>query len=534
MYNDYQTHVNECDECITKGICSVNPTLNSIQEIILLYLKELSFYLLKLKDFGVTNDNIRDKFLAVMSNIVSNAEYNQNQFYKMVSELHEDIEQSKILYENFCQKNQMDIETVKTYFKKTKKFELTDAIKKGEKYFLKKAQNFTAIQKDIFDIMLFLTKSVGIKMLEAKQLDIDFDEAYYATLSMFNAMNFANFTENAAQEEIKKYIMIYYDIVREVFHKHISLYGKMKQVEVPFSTEKGKAILVSGTDITKLEAVLNAVQNTKIMVYTHGLEFLMAHCHEKFQKHPNLKGHFGKSMDSSLIDFAAFPGSILMTKTSLQSIEYLYRGRLYTFDEIPPKGVVKLTVGNLEPLIKSALDAKGFSKDTYKPSVKAGFNIEDVREKTEKVIEKIINKEIKNLYFIGILNFENTHKSYFEKFCQNSTKEDYFISLSFKNKTNDNFLNFDSFGDYSLFYFILNILKKRFDIKKLNITVFLTKCDKHTIANLIYLREIGIKHIFMCKCPSSLINPALINNLQKLYNIDEFSDPLRDYEITKL
>lgn len=534
MYNEYQTHTNECDECMTKGICSVNPTLNSIQEIILLYLKELSFYLLKLKDFGVTNDNIRNKILIVMSNIVSNAEYNQNQFYKMVSGLHEDIEQSKILYENFCQKHQVDIETVKTYFKKTKKFELTDAIKKGEKYFLKKAQNFTPIQKDIFDIMVFLTKSVGIKMLEAKQLDVNFDEAYYSTLSMFNTMNFTNFTEESALEEIRKYIMTYYNIIRKVFYKHIELYGKMEQVEVSFSSHKGKAILVSGTDLTKLEAVLNAVKNTGIMVYTHGLEFLMAHCHEKLRKHPNLKGHFGKSMDSSLIDFAAFPGSILMTKASLQSIEYLYRGRLYTFDEIPPKGVVKLSTDNLEPLIKSALDSKGFSKDTYKPPVIAGFDFEDIREKMGKIMEKIINKEIKNLYFVGILNFENTHKNYFENFCQNLSKEDYLISLSFKHKTNSNLLNFDSFGDYSLFYYSLKILREKFDIKELNITVFLTKCDKHTIANLIYLREIGIKNIFMCKCPSSLINPALINTLQKLYNISELSDPLRDYETTKL
>ncbi len=43
MHNDYQMMQNESDECLTKRICSVSPALSSVQEIILLYIKNFRF-----------------------------------------------------------------------------------------------------------------------------------------------------------------------------------------------------------------------------------------------------------------------------------------------------------------------------------------------------------------------------------------------------------------------------------------------------------------------------------------------------------
>lgn len=532
MYNEFQVNaIPEHEEYIPKGICSVNPTLNSLQEIVLLHLKELSFYLLKLKEFGVTNDKIKEFFIDTMLSLISNIDYNQEQFHEIISKLDNFIGESKILYKNFCEKNNMDIESLKTYFKHSNEFSLSTAIRKGEKYFLKKTHSFTQTQKDLFDIMLFLVKSTCIKLSELQKLGKDNEEAYYAILKMLNAMNYNEFDEEQAKNEIKEFIHAYYDIVVEVFHRQVELYGNLTPTKVSFSSVPGKAILVSGSDLNKLDRILKVVEGTKIDVYTHGVDMLMAHAFPRFQSDSNLKGHFGSGIDSSLIDFAEFPGAILMTKVTLQKAEYLYRGRLFTLDPIAAPGVVKIKDYNFEPLIKSALDAKGFTTGKQKEPVLVGFNEDEVIKKIDFIIEKMLSGEIKHLYIVGLLNFPNSNKQYFMKFFELLPKDCFAISLCCP-INRDNIYHPNAFYDYSLIYKILKHIKQNIPLDEAKMTIFLTKCDKHTIANLLYLKELGIKNIYMCKCPTSLINPLLMQTLQDIFVIKELSDPKIDLDTT--
>ena len=521
----------ESDECLTRGICTVNSTLTSLQEVILLHLKELAFYVLKLKEFGTTNDSLRDAIVEILFNLVTNAEYNQEQFHKLIFNLHQNIAQSKIIYEKTCLEKNIDIDSVKIYFKYSKNFDLTEAIRKGEKYFLKKSSSFTGRQKDLFDIMLFLVKSVCIKMVESQRLEENYDDAYYAVLSMLSEMNLNKFTEENAKKEIEKFTQTYYDIIRKVFHAQINLYGDVTPTEVSFSTTPGKAILVSGSDYKKLEKVLKAVENTDISVYTHGMEMLMAHSFPKLHTHSHLKGHYGSGLDSSLIDFASFPGAILMTKGTLQKVEYLYRGRLFTHDPIAPMGVIKLDINNFEPLVKSAHEASGFTRITKKPTVKVGFSKEEIKNKIYEIADKLIKGEIKHLYIVGLLNIPHPNKDYFERFFKLLPKDCYAISMN-STIPAENIFYIDSFCDYSLIYQILKLIQDKKPLKELNISAFITKCDKHTISNLLYLKSNGIKNVYMCKCPPSLVNPALMGTLQEMFEIKEISDPQKDIEDT--
>lgn len=531
MYNEYQTMPHETNECLTKGLCSVSPTLSSLQEVILLYIKELAFYLVRLKDFGVTNEPIKELIVYAFFNIVTNAEYNQEQFQDVMSKLDYNIGQSKVLYESFCEKNNVTPETLKTYFKHNKRFSLSDAIKRGEKYFLKKTQTATVEQKNIFDIMLFLVKSMSIKFVEISRLGKNYDDAYYSTLSLLCAMNFTDFSIEKAKEEIKKFIYSYYGLVRDVFRAQVEAFGRPTLVEVSFSTEIGKAILVSGSDYKKLENILIATKGKDIGVYTHGIEMLMAHAFPKLREYPNLKGHYGAGFDSSIIDFSTFPGAIIMTKGTLQRIEYLCRGRLFTLDPIAPLGVVRIKDDDYQPLINSALGSKGFTKTIPRAPMKVGFQKETLYKKVDEIIDKMISKEIKHLYIIGLLNVPVSNEQYFEKFFELLPKDCFAISLSVK-KTADNVLHIDSFYDYSLVYKIIKRIEAKIPINEANMSIFLTRCDKHTISNLLYFKEIGIKNVYVTKCPSNLINPVLFSALLESFDIREFSDAAKDIKDT--
>lgn len=523
----------ECDECFHKGVCSVNPNLSSIFEVILLYLKELSFYLLKLRDFGIANEKVKETIIYALFNIITNAEYNQEQFHNLISTLYDYIYQSKFLYEKACLERNIEIESHKSYFKYSKNFDLTDAIRKGEKYFLKKSTSLTQRQKDLYDIAIFLVKSLSLKIIDLQRLGKEDENAYYTILSLLNIVNPGEeFSEEKTKQQIEKTIEIYHKLVENVFLTQAELYGEMTPVDVSFSTTPGKAILISGSDLKKLELVLKAVEKTEINVYTHGLEMLMAHSFPKLRSHPNLKGHFGFGLESSLIDFASFPGAILMTKATLQRVEYLYRGRLFTLDPIAPSGVVAIKDLDFAPLVKSALDAKGFTHTSHKPPMKVGFSEKEINQRINDIMSKVINKEIRHLYIIGLLNSPNlSYKEYFEKFFDLMPKDCYALAMCCP-ITRTNVFHLDSFYDYSMLHKILKEIARLKPINEIDMSIFLTKCDKHTISNLLYLKHLGIKNVYMCKCPPTLISPTLVKTLQEMFEIKELTDPKKNLDET--
>lgn len=531
MYNEFRTIFTESDECLTKGICSVNPTLSSLHEIILLYLIGISFYLTKLENVEISNrTQIKDAILYSLFTIITNADYTQDMFQTIIVRLYDYIIQLKAVYEKICYEENIEPKPLKTYFKYSKKFDLTDAIRKGEKYFIKKTQSLSQRQKDLYDIAVFICKSIGIKLIELKKLGKNHEESYNSILILLDSISPGHFSEKLIKQEIENAIEVYYDLARQVFFTQIELYGEMSLTDVSFSTETGKAILVSGFDFKQLELVLNAVEGTDISVYTHGLEMLMAHSFSKLHSHKNLKGHFGTSLESSLIDFASFPGPILMTKGTLQRIDYLFRGRLFTLDPIAPMGVVRLKDDNLDLLIKAANESRGFTHSQIKPSLKVGFNEKELFNVMDMIINKIKKGEIKNLYFIGLSNAPNfSYKEYFSKFFEFLPENSFVISLGFPvNK--ENVFHLDSFYDYTLMYKCIKKLRENFPIEDLNLNMFLTKCDKHTISNLLYLKHLKIKNIYMCKCPPTLISPSIITTLQEVFGVKEFSDPKKDIE----
>lgn len=531
MYNEFRIIFEESDECLTKGICATNPSLSSLHEIILLYLIGLSFYYTKIEESKIVNsEEIKNALLYSLFTIITNADYNQELFQNITEKLYDYIIQLRLLYEKSCLEQNIEIQTLKTYFKYSKGFNLTDAIRKGEKYFIKKTQSLSPRQKDLYDVAIFICKSIGIKLIEFKKLGKNHEQSYCTILSLLNNLSPGNFAEENIIKEINNAIDVYYDLARINFFTQIELYGDLNLTEVSFSTEEGKAILVSGFDFKQLEMVLNAVEGTDINVYTHGLEMLMAHAFPKLHSHPNLKGHFGTSLESSLIDFASFPGPILMTKCTLQRIDYLFRGRLFTLDPVAPMGITRLKDNNLEPLIKSAQESKGFLNAQTKPFLKVGFNDKDLFKLVENLIEKIKKQEIKHIYFVGLSNAPNfAYKEYFTKFFEHLPKDSFVFSLGYPlNK--ENIFHLESYYDYTLMYKCIRRLRENFSLNDLNLHMFLTKCDKHTISNLLYLKHIGIKDVYMCKCHPTLISPSLVTTLQEVFGVKEFSDPKKDIE----
>ena len=174
--------------------------------------------------------------------------------------------------------------------------------------------------------------------------------------------------------QIEKLAVNDIELLKLINSVQIENYGEIGQSEVSYSTRPHKAIMVSGSNLCDFASVLEQTKDEDVDVYTNG-NLLVAHLFPHFKEYKNLQGHFGNGITTTILDFATFPGAILLTKNEVQNIEYLYRGRLFTTDEISPKGVSKIENNDFSPLIESAKQAKGFAKGQKRDSEIIGYDL---------------------------------------------------------------------------------------------------------------------------------------------------------------
>ena len=522
----------EFDECTLKAICATSPTLSAVQEVILLHLKELAFYLLELNKMGACNEVLKHCLMDALSIIVINSDLNQKEYKELIFSLEKHITQVKLVYKEECEKCQKNPHFIKTHFRHNKDFNLSNGIKNGEKYIKERIAAMSVEQKNLFDIMLMILKSTYIRAFELLSLGEDPKEACMAVLTMLNSMNFIDTPAEKIKIQLEENATVFYDILTRLKDKKEEIYGKMSLSEVSFSSKPStKAIMVVGCNIKELELVLQATEGRGIDVYTHGLDMLMAHSFPKFREYKHLVGHFGQWCDNALLDMVMFPGAILMTRHAVQKTEYIYRGRLFTTDLVAPRGVIRIIDHDFEPLIQAALAAKGFKKGQQRPSRNVGFSKEALSQKVNEVMDKMEKGEIKHLYVVGLLNFENEHKDYFESFFKLVPKDCFIFSFAHE-KNGKNVTHLDSIYDYTLLCTLLEELSKRKPLSEIKMSLFLTSCNRHTIATIFGLKKLGVNDIYMSKCQPNLANPLLIECMKTNFAVKEFFDPKADVKDT--
>lgn len=514
------------DECISKGICANAPSLTFLHETLIYYLQDLSYYLLKLKELGITNEKIKENVIEIISSIIIDVDYSQEYFLKILQQLYNNFLQAKELYSSVCQRNHLESFFIKSNLRDPKKLTIANAIRLGQSIFNQKYNKSTDEQKNLFGIITSIIKSLCVHLVELQELNVDVEEGYVLFLTLLSEKNLFNTPEENLYETINKIAEFDHTLLMKLHETREKRYGEITPTEISTTTRPNKAILVSGTNLKELEMVLEATKDKNIDVYTAG-HMLMAHSFPKFKEYHHLVGHWGKNTDTLLLDFAEFPGVIFITKHSLQKVENLYRSRIYTTDVIAPKGVMTIKNNDFEPLIKSALDSKGFTKSIEKPPLRVSLNEKVALEKIKVVAEKIEKDEIKHFFTIGVTNHTKMQKDYFEKFLTLLNKDCFVLSFSYTNNK-DNVLFVESDYGFPLLYKTFNLLSEKKPLTEINPIILFTRCEVHTISNVVYIKSIGLNKIYFSECSPSLINPSIISSMQKMFNLKTYTNPESD------
>ena len=514
MHNE-SYEIFQYNSCISRGICTISPQISALQTVIVLYLRLFAKY--------ATNINIeketKDFILNTISTTIYNPDFNEDSFRFAVEnfkiELPKLIEKSS--NEN-CNNLEEEKKKAEELFNKTN--DIISSIKFGEKVFNRAQENISTEIRDLYNIMLVISKSISINLVDLESYEENYEKGFSTVISLLSLINLNEKNVKILKDKIieaSKTDVQLMQLIRECQEKR---YGRQRDDEVSYTTVPNKAVLVVGSNIRELEINLEKLKNENIDIYTHD-EMMLAHTFPKFSEYIHLKGQFGQGVENCLLDFATFPGPIILTKHSLHNIENFYRGRLFTTDYISsPKGIIKIENNDFTEVIKSAQESRGFKRGKNCETITIGFSFEEI---IAKIQNKISTGLFEKIFIIGIDGFSLEQKSYFEKLIKLTPENVLILSFSYNIEKN-NLVHINTCFDNFSWIRIFDSLKEY----EFSTTIFIPKCDRNTISQMVYLADNKNTEIYIGKCIPILLNPSLISTLQATFNIHPITSSKND------
>jgi len=506
------------DSCIARGICSINPRISALQTVIVLYLRLFAKFSIDLE----IDKSVRDFILNTISITIYNPEFNENSFLFAVNKFKEELPKIMVTFAQTYPDNNMELEQEKAIKLFNETNDIIQAIKFGEKMFNRSFEEIPTEIRDLYNVMLVISKSLSINLLNLQSYDKENAEAFLSILKLLSKINLEEKNIDILKTEIYNSAKVDVHIMKLIREAQEERYGEQNIAEVSYSTVPNRAVLVVGSNIRELETVLESLAEENIDVYTHD-DMMLAHTFPKFKEYPRLKGQFGQGIESCLLDFATFPGPIILTKNSLHNIENFYRGRLFTTDYVTsPKGIIKIENNDFTEVVQSAEQAKGFKNGKQCESVMIGYDYENI---TNEIKLKIESGNYQQVFIVGLDGYSLEQKVYFEKLIKLAPKDILIISFSYNiERENLIYINtcFDYYSWLKLFEFI-----KNFELKT---TIFVPKCEHNTISQMIYLSSYKDVKVFVGKCIPIVLNPSLLNTIQEIFNIKGISISKKDLE----
>ncbi len=523
LYNSLCTGAN------SSGIFSFDPYFYAIKELLVSELRDVVFYIEKLKDLDVDMSSYTDKVIEFVSVLIVNLDFKKESFFVIVEDLYDNKTKLQDMYINLCsQKGITPDNTERKMAVLTGKESIIKALNEHEKNLSEKDLLTNTNKKNLYEIMINLVLNACNCLIELKNYGIDFTEAKEEVLKLFNSANFTSEDENEWIIKIKEFSAWNYKITKKLYNKISERFGPVEKSQAPFIVKEGKAILVSGSSFLDLEKVLESVRGKKINVYTHN-NLISAFQYKKFKENPNLIGHYQRLNNNFPLDFASFPGPIFITRNSAPKIDVI-RGQIYTQSKYPPFGIAKIDNDDFSPIIKYALNSKGFTENTIIDDISIGYDENELLCKITEMVNMYKTGEIKHIAFVGLIDKFTKTGDYIEKFLSEAPDDLFVISFAYDN-SKDNILFVNPYYDFLILYKILNVMNNLAENINKDVSIFFTDCAINTISHLFNLQYLGIKNLFLGNCCPNVISPVLLEGLKKLFDIKEISSPKEDIKL---
>lgn len=207
-------------------------------------------------------------------------------------------------------------------------------------------------------------------------------------------------------------------------------YGHPQPTAVNVRPVAGKAILISGHDLKDLQMLLEQTAGQGVNVYTHG-EMLPAHGYPELKKFPHLVGNYGSGWQNQQIEFAKFPGPIVMTSNCIIDPNVgNYGDRLWTRSIVGWPGVNHLEGDDFSDVITQAKSMAGFPYNELEHMITVGFGRQTLLNSADTVIDLVSRKKLRHIFLVGGCDGSRDERSYFTDFARNIPQDCLIMTLA--------------------------------------------------------------------------------------------------------
>lgn len=285
-------------------------------------------------------------------------------------------------------------------------------------------------------------------------------------------------------------------------------YGHPQPTSVNVRPLAGKAILISGHDLKDLQMLLEQTAGTGINIYTHG-EMLPAHGYPELRKYPHLAGNYGSGWQNQQVEFAKFPGPVVMTSNCIIDPNVgNYGDRIWTRSIVGWPGVQHLEGEDFAPVIAQALQLPGFRYSEIEQEITVGFGRQTLLGAADTVIDLVAAKKLRHIFLIGGCDGSRSERSYFTDLAVSVPKDCLIMTLAC-GKYRFNKLDFGTIEGlprlldvgqcndaYSAIILAVNLAEKLgCGVNELPLSLVLSWFEQKAIVILLTLLSLGVKNI---------------------------------------
>jgi hydroxylamine reductase len=496
--------------CTAVGVCGKQPESANLQDEIVSKLKELAFYVNKLRKNGHFDKTADLAMIKGLFTTVTNVNFDDSRLQNIEKSIEELIAKSKAQYASLALNGDI-LEVLPSSIEERKALLGEDALSLQETitYGLKGAAAYydhayvlgfedEKIIDLFWEVIAFLDKK-GPTLDELVANTLKTGEINFKVMELLDRAN----TET---------------------------YGHPEPTKVRVTPIKGKAILVSGHDLKDLETLLKQTEGKGINVYTHG-EMLPCLAYPELKKYKHLAGNYGGAWQDQQKEFPAFPGSILMTTNCIQNPKG-YDGQIFTTGLVAWPGVTHVSNDDFTVVIEEALKQPGFTEDAEEKYITVGFGRNAVLSVAGQVVEAVQAGKIKHFFLVGGCDGAKSGRNYYTEMAEKIPNDCVILTLACGKYR----FNKKEFGDIGGIPRLLDVgqcndaysaikiasaLADAFktDINSLPLSIILSWYEQKAVAILLTLLYLGVKNIRLGPTLPAFITPTVLNFLVENFNI---------------
>ncbi len=505
----------------SRNLASKNPAVSALQDLLFYQLTVIGFFANKNFEMKISDEKINERIIYLLYLTNKGINFSIPCMMRAVKESFEITQETEKLYKKSCKIKKKKFELPSNKYYKNIGENLSEMVSLANIINSKKSIEFENF--DIFTLQELLRQSLCASITYINYIVQEEKISASIYKKIYEILDFLS-DEKRNLTDTKNFLMkageINYIVMELLFDTLIKKYGAPQRTKVNVSRKKGHAILVVGDDFKFLKELLEKTKDKNINIYTYG-NLNYAHAFEEFKKYEHLKGiYFGKYANITG-NIEAFHGAVVLSSGNIENIDDIFRGRIFSTEEISILGVGNIKKDNIQPLLNAAYDSEGYLNDEEDKFISIGFEQKDINEISEQIYEKLKNNEIKKL--VVLLGCNNNIKKNNNLFLSLGCFEYEYFKNSKANKK-ENFKNIINFGPLSNLYAIIKMMfflngKMKLDFSKMPIEIVVNLQNPSSIAILFTLLSFGIKNIKISSGLSVYLTNCILRTFGEKYNL---------------